>query len=175
MARRGRKRKTPSLFPFLSVLLCAMGVLIVVISAQNLIVVGGEIDQVLEVGGGEYDDRQAIYVECREDLVVIFPERWEVPLDSIKESNARTKFDDLLDRLEKNNREEFLVLLIRPDGVETYFQCLYRVEERNYEMSGDLLGGENQIQVGKDALLPGGELILTEDGKPYLPTPEDEI
>ena len=161
MSRRRKARSSPSLFPFLSVLLCAMGVLIVVISGQNLIAVGGGLDQVLEIGAGAFEGKEPIYIECREDMILIYPDFTEVPLQEIKDQNPNSEWAQLLSRLETRKEDEYLVFLIRPEGVEAYSECKFQ--------ANDLRG----IDVGKDALLTGGELILTENGKPVLSTEED--
>jgi hypothetical protein len=161
MSRRRKARSSPSLFPFLSVLLCAMGVLIVVISGQNLIAVGGGLDQVLEIGAGAFEGKEPIYIECREDMILIYPDFTEVPLQEIKDESPDSEWAQLLSRLETRKEDEYLVFLIRPEGVEAYDYCEYQA---------NVIRG---IDVGKDALLTGGELILTENGKPVLSTEED--
>ena len=161
MARSRRPRATPSLFPFLSVLLCAMGVLIVVITGENLIAVGGGLDQVLEIGAGSFEGKAAVYVECRESSILIYPDRLEVPLASIKEGEPETEWRKLLARVERHKADQYIVFLVRPEGVEAYQECEFEASYRH------------GIDVGKDALLSGGELILTQDGKPVLAGTED--
>jgi hypothetical protein len=156
MKRRRRSRVSPSLFPFLSVLLCAMGVLIVVISGQNLLAVGGGIDQALEIGSGTFEGKEAIYIECREEGIIIYPEETAVPLQEIKDEDPGSAWMQLLTTLESRKEEQYLVFLIRPEGTEAFDYCEYQA---------NLVRG---IDAGKDALLSGGDLILMEDGKPIL-------
>jgi hypothetical protein len=160
MSRRRKARSSPSLFPFLSVLLCAMGVIIVVISGQNLIAVGGGLDQVLEIGAGTFEGKEPLYIECREDAIIIYPDGIEVPLDEVKAENPNSEWMQLLSSLESRKEEQYLVFLIRPEGTEAYEYCEYQA---NYVRG---------IDAGKDALLSGGDLILTENGKPVLSTGE---
>lgn len=150
------RRVTPSLFPFLSVLLCAMGVLIVVITGENLLAVGGGLDQVLEIGEGQYAGRTAVYVECTQEGLVLLPERTLVPLSVIESEQFDNPWQKLLAELERQREERYLVFLIRPEGVPAYRRCEFEASERR------------GLDVGKDALLSGGDLILTHDGRPVL-------
>lgn len=156
MKRRRRSRVSPSLFPFLSVLLCAMGVLIVVISGQNLLAVGGGVDQALEIGSGTFEGKEAIYIECRAEGILIYPDKTAVSLEAIRNEEPGSEWMRLLAQLEQHREEQYLVFLIRPEGTEVYDYCEY---QSKYVRS---------IDAGKDALLSGGDLILLEHGKPIL-------
>ena len=140
-----------SLFPFISVLLCAMGVLIVVISTQNMLALGSA-DFVIRIGGSE-QEKEAIFVDCTEKGIVILPECVEVPLGLLRQ-DADTPFATLLDTLELSEGKKYLVLLVRPEGIESYSQAKKLATEV-----------WNNIEIGKDALLPGsGDVILQSKG-----------
>ena len=80
---RHRTDTENSLFPFLSVLACAIGVLIVIIGGQNLIALGSS-DQIIEVTG-TLKGKTPVYVECDRDGIVIHPEGLRVPLTELHE------------------------------------------------------------------------------------------
>ena len=154
MRRRSRANQlSVSLFPFLSVLLCAMGVLIVVISTQNVLGIGTA-DFVVDLVGSE-TEREAVYVDCVADGIVILPAQTAVPLHMLRR-DANSPFAALLDRLELSGGKEYLVLLVRPEGVESYRRAVSLATQVWHD-----------IHIGKDALLPGtGKVILiSENGK----------
>lgn len=132
-----------SLFPFLSVLLCVMGVLVVVLSGQTLLAMHEPPDQLIRIAGDA--ERSPRYVECREDEIVLHPEGRIVP-----SARLESELGEEL-RLMKA-RGEYLVLLIRPHGAATYAHC------RFLAMSFD-------VEVGKDAILDGGQVVFDESGR----------
>ena|SRR5581483_456694 len=154
MARRKRSDATFSLFPFLSVLVCAMGVMIVIITGQNLVAMGGTQDQYMEIAGS-VEGKEAVYVECQENGVLIHPDRIEVSLETLK-GPGPSSFHQLLDRLEQQPKERYLVLLVRPEGIKSYERCFFMARF------------ERKLEMGKDAIPSGGNIVLTKDGKPLF-------
>jgi hypothetical protein len=156
MSRRRRKDAASiSLLPILSIQKCTMGIMVVLICAQNLVSLGKTADQYLEIVGA-VQDREAVYVECQQKGIIIHPGREEVPLESLKGEDP-SPFHQLLDDLKASDGKQYLVLLIRPEGVAVYRECYKMALERD-------------IQVGKDALLSGGDVVLTKDHKPVVVT-----
>ena len=157
MAKPRRKSKNSvSLFPFLSVLACSIGALIIIISTQNLIAIGSS-DQVIETTGG-HTDKEPVYVECEAEGVLIHPAGTRVlKADLDKDDSPVGK---LLDELAADRDRRYLVLLVRPSGIESFQKCL--------KLAQDL-----KIDVGKDALLSGGQVIFTRDGKPVVQKTEE--
>lgn len=151
MAGRVRQRVEASLFPFLSVLLCAMGVLIVVVSGQSFLTLSAGVDIVLHAPAHE-EALEPVYVECAEHAAVLHPDEVEVPLDGL--ADPLGPLARLLDRIRQESARRYVVLLVRPDGYTAFQRCLEQVQRRG-------------IQVGKEALLSGGKVVIVE-GAPQL-------
>ncbi|HUU43715.1 MAG TPA: hypothetical protein VMX57_08040 [Planctomycetota bacterium] len=157
MAKPQRKSKNSiSLFPFLSVLACSIGALIIIISTQNLIAIGSS-DQVIDISGAA-TDKQPVYVECDAEGVLIHPEGTRVPKTDLEKPDS--PLGKLLGELAADKDRRYLVLLVRPSGIESFQKCL--------KLAQDL-----KIDVGKDALLSGGQVIFTRDGKPVVQKTEE--
>jgi hypothetical protein len=135
-----------------------MGVMVVIICAQTTVAISKTAaeagDQYLEVSG-TVQDREAIFVECQAKEILIHPARTAVSLETLK-GLGPSPFHQLLDDLQNNRDKKYLVLLIRPDGIPVYERCLR------------MAYGDRKLEVGKDALLAGGKIVLTKDGKPML-------
>lgn len=117
--RCAERMPTVSLFPFFSVLLCAMGVMLVVVCGQVLASLGGSLEQVIDIPGSVELD--SVWVECRKEEVVIYelPGAQRVPSEELERLHSR--FQQLLDRLEaRPGQQGHLVLLVRPDGIGTF-------------------------------------------------------
>jgi hypothetical protein len=155
MARRRKEAATISLLPILSIQKCTMGIMVVLICAQNLVSLGETSDQVMEIGGSATPEKEPVYVECQKESVLIHESGKEVPLADLKEKEGTTAFHTLLTEMSDSESKKYLVLLIRPDGISSYDRC-------------HRMAREKKITVGKDALLPGGKVILTKDGKPVF-------
>jgi hypothetical protein len=151
MARRRKEDASISLVPMLSIQKCTIGVLVVIICAQTLVSLGKTADQYLEIAGAA-KDKQAVYVECAKDGVIIHPEGTKVAKDKLQDKGP-SAYHDLLDRLGASGGKKYLVLLVRPEGVESYERCF------------KLAYFDRKLDVGKEALLSGGQLVLTRDGK----------
>lgn len=148
MSRCDRRATGVTLFPFLNVLVCAMGVVIVIMAGQTLISLESGHDQVVRIVG-DAKGRTPSYVECRSHEVQLHPDGPVVSAEALALGDSL--FHDLLSELDRYSREKYLVLLVRPDGIDTFEKCLSAAEARG-------------LSLGKDALLPGGRLIFREDG-----------
>jgi hypothetical protein len=156
MPRRRRKRAAGiSLLPILSIQKCTMGIMVVIICAQNMVSLGKTADQYLEIVG-TVRDREAVFVECRDKGVTLLPDRIEVSLETLK-GPGPSPFHQLLEELQAFKGKKHLVLLIRPEGIASFRVCFRAALQRD-------------LEVGKDALLSGGEIVLTREGKPLLTT-----
>lgn len=150
--RRGKDRASISLLPILSIQKCTMGVMVVIICAQTMVSIGKTADQYLEIVAGAEHDRQAVYVECQAKGVLIHPEKKQASLEALK-GLGPSAFHELLDDLGAAKDKRYLVLLVRPDGIDAYDQCFKMAKL------------DRKLDVGKDALLPGGNIVLTRQGK----------
>jgi hypothetical protein len=153
--RRHKEAASISLLPILSIQKCTMGIMVVLICAQNLLSLGKTADQYLEIVGSE-ENREAVFVECRDTGVLLHPQKEEVTLEALKAADL-SPFHKLLDELAAGDGKKYLVLLVRPEGTTSFWQCIDMAMQRH-------------VEVGKEALLSGGEVILTKEGKPVVST-----
>lgn len=150
--RRKKEGASVSLMPILSIQKCAMGVMVVIVCAQTLTSIGKTADLYMEVAQAGAGQREPVYVECRQAGVLIHPEKTSVAQDALE---GQSEFSQLLADMQGKRNEKYVVFLIRPDGVATYDKCLNVMKKQN-----------PPLQFGKDALLAGGDLVLTKEGKP---------
>jgi hypothetical protein len=190
MPRRRKKEGAEiSLVPILSIQKCAMGIMVVIVCAQTFVGLAKTTDdylqaekaqeavrakkaeeekkaeedarkfQYLEIAGPA-QGRTVVYVECQEQGILIHPEKTQVALKELQ-GGANTAFHQLLNELAKaklaNAKDtKYLVLLVRPEGITTYERCF------------QMAFRDRLLDVGKDAIPSGGDLVLTKDGQPLL-------
>jgi len=115
---------TISLFPFLSILASAIGTMALVIAGMSSIVLS-QADQVVDPSpfGTIMKPR---YVECREQGLLLHPERRAVPLNAV--GTPGTAWHSLLVELEPNRNREYVIFLVRPDGREVFERARADIE-----------------------------------------------
>ncbi|ATS18517.1 hypothetical protein L5470_06730 [Synechococcus sp. PCC 6717] len=125
------------LFPFLSILACTIGTLIllvVVISVSSLTRERTTV-QILARETAQNDGRAPRYLECRRDGVVIHPQR-QLVLQSQLASNT-SLLAIYLANLRNRGDREYVIIAVRPDG----FPCFEQVREQ-VERAGLAIGYE---------------------------------
>ena len=125
MPRRNiyRKQQTEiELFPFLSVLACTIGTLILLIivlttqalEPQEAIVVAKTEDD----GKGTNKNKIPIYIECREDGFVLHPSKEFAPRADLYDEKSPLR--KLVSTLKSQKEEKYLIVILRPDGLEMF-------------------------------------------------------
>lgn len=153
MARRRKSSEiAPSslqLFPFLSVVACTLGsimLLIIIISTK----VATDAQQALlaipesEAGEAAATGKGAVYVECREDGVTVYPGNQFISEDEMAAPNS--EFRQFLSQLEPGG-EEIVYLLIRPSGVEVFDQARTIIEEEGLDLRYEPIDENWQLDV----------------------------
>ena len=125
MHHRTNSTQDIELFPFLSVLFCTIGTLILIVilmvvqaSASNKKV------KIVARDGSVSVSKIPRYIECQSEGVVIHPSKQFISVEDL--DNAYSPFNDYLDEVEQAN--EYLIVAIRPDGVEV-FQTVREIAE----------------------------------------------
>ncbi|WP_019505277.1 hypothetical protein [Pleurocapsa sp. PCC 7319] len=125
MSRRNiyRKQQTEiELFPFLSVLACTIGtliLLIIVLTTQAL-----EPQEAIVVAKTEEDSKGAnqnkipVYIECREDGFVLHPSKEFAPRADLYDEKSPLR--KLVAELKTLKEEKYLIVILRPDGLEMF-------------------------------------------------------
>lgn len=141
MPRRNIYRKPQAdveLFPFLSVIACIIGtliLLIVVLTSQTL-----EPQEATVVakatgegeGKGANKNKQPIYIECRSDSFILHPSKQVAPrADLYDEKSALRK---IIANLKANKEKQYLIVILRPDGIEMFNKVRELVEQEGVDI-----------------------------------------
>ena len=134
MSRRNiyRKRQTEvELFPFLSVLACTIGtliLLIIVLTTQALepqeAVVVAKID---ENSRGDNRSKTPLYIEARQDGFILHPSQEFAPRADLYDEQSPLR--NAITNLKANKDEQYLILILRPDGLEMFNKIRELVEQ----------------------------------------------
>lgn len=139
MPRRSIYRKSRTeveLFPFLSVLACTIGtliLLIIVLTTQALepqeAVVVAKTD---ENSRGSNRDKTPVYIESREDGFILHPNKEFAPRADLYDENSALR--RTIAELKANKNEQYLILILRPDGLEMFDKVRQLVEEEGVDI-----------------------------------------
>ena len=133
MPRRNiyRKRSTEvELFTFLSVLACTIGtliLLIIVLTTQALepqeAVVVAKVDE----SRGANKSKTPLYIESREDGFVLHPSKEFAPRADLYDEQSPLR--KTIANLKANKDKQYLILILRPDGLEMFDKIRELVEQ----------------------------------------------
>lgn len=150
MAKRFTNRTTTEveLFPFLSILFCTIGVLIlllIVLTAQTFSN-QRQVSIIARTENGQNQSKQPRYIECRSDGIIIHPGQEFISSAAINLSYS--PLQKLLREVRNNRDKEYLIVAIRPDGIEVFDQVRALIESEGIDIGYEPIdeGWELKIQ-----------------------------
>jgi biopolymer transport protein ExbD len=136
MPKRITKRSVTEieLFPFLSVLACTIGVLIlliIVLMAQTF-TNQRQVTIIAKTENGQNQNKQPRYIECRSDGIIIHPGEEFVSLTALNLSYS--PLQTLLEEVKTNRDTQYLIVAIRPDGIEVFDKVRALIESEGIDI-----------------------------------------
>jgi hypothetical protein len=137
VARRsgqGGNGLSPELFPFLAVLACVIGtlVLLVILVTSGLLGSRRSITLVAQNGTGQNVQLRPRYVEVTADGVVLHPGGERVSVAQL--TRRGTALDRLLRDVGRNREREYVIVALRPSGYPHFAQVREQVEGRGIQI-----------------------------------------
>lgn len=123
------------LFPFLSILACTIGtlILLIIVLTTQLLKNEREITIIAKTEtSGENQGKIPNYIECREDGVLLHPSQEFVPKSQI--NNPQSPLNQLIKEVQKNRNQQYLIVALRPDGIEVFQQVRNKVEQAGIDI-----------------------------------------
>ncbi|MEM9273543.1 MAG: hypothetical protein AAGA80_11355 [Cyanobacteria bacterium P01_F01_bin.143] len=150
MRRRSISRQNTEveLFPFLSILACTIGtliLLIIVLTTQALNKQEVTIVARTEEENGVNKTKNPRYIECKADGVIIYPGEEFVSLEQLdKPNSAMTK---LLAQVEQNRDREYLIVAVRANGIDTFNLVRNRIEGAKIDIGYEPIDANWQLKI----------------------------
>ncbi|PSF39313.1 hypothetical protein C7H19_00555 [Aphanothece hegewaldii CCALA 016] len=134
------------LFPFLSVLACTIGTLILLIIVLTTQLLGEQqaITIIAKSETGENAAKTPRYLECRQDGIVIYPEEKFIPKQYLNISDTLL---ELLLTIKQNRDKEYLIVAIRPDGIETFQEVRGLIEKQGIDIGYEPIDQNWKIKI----------------------------
>ncbi|MDJ0681645.1 MAG: hypothetical protein QNJ18_17525 [Xenococcaceae cyanobacterium MO_167.B52] len=170
MRRRtfSRQKTDVELFPFLSILACTIGtliLLIIVLTTQNLtqseVIAEQEKDlnqhekQVKIIAkdqakNGTNKSKNPVYIECREDGVILYPQKTFVSQAEL--TSYSSPLQELITLIKMNKDQEYLIIAVRPKGVNVFKQVRNLVEEAEIDMGYEPIDEDWELLTGEEVI-----------------------
>jgi biopolymer transport protein ExbD len=139
MRRRSSSRPSIEieLFPFLSILACTIGtlILLIIVMTTQLFDSQREVTILAKTENnerGKNQNKMPRYIECRKDGIVLHLSQEFVTKNDIESSNSALK--KLLNEVEQNSNKEYLIIAIRPDGIEVFKKVRNLIEQKGIDI-----------------------------------------
>lgn len=136
MRRRSVAKKHPNveLFPFLSILACTIGtliLLIIVLTTQALN--QQEVTIVAREGeNGVNGQKSPRYIESRSNGVILYPGEVFVPRRQLKDPDS--PLQEMLNEIKENKDSEYLIIALRPNAIDVFNQVRNLVEKAEIDI-----------------------------------------
>ena len=144
MRRTGRV--SVSLFPFLDILASAIGTMALVIAGVSSLLLS-QANQIVDPSPNGTGLKPR-YVECRAEGLLIHPERTEVSLDEL--ADKENAWDALLAELQPRRYWEYVIFLVRPDGLEAFEKARSSIEGKSIEFGFEPVYSAGAVEVLDD-------------------------
>ena len=136
MGRRSisRKHTEVELFPFLSILACTIGTLILLIivlttqalNKQEVVIVAKEGEQ------GVNASKTPRYIECRSTGIILHPSEDFIPKEQLQAPDSGLQ--KLITEMKANRDREYLIIAIRPNAIDVFDRVRAIVEKAEIDI-----------------------------------------
>jgi hypothetical protein len=150
MARRtiSKQQMEVELFPFLSVLACTIGTLILLIVIMTTQAIGNQkaVKIVAKSEQGENQAKIPRYIECQDKGVVLYPSKELVPKWKLTEKNS--PLQKLLVEVKKSDKQQYLIIAVRPDAYNVFKAVRAMAELQKIDIGYEPLDKGWQLEIG---------------------------
>ncbi|NJL83059.1 MAG: hypothetical protein HC890_09060 [Chloroflexaceae bacterium] len=146
-ALRSRATAQVELFPFLSVLSCTIGtliLLIIVISTQTP-QEQKQITIIAKTEQGENQSKLPRYLEVRQNGVIIYPSQTLVLTEDLERPNSALA--TLLSQVEQAKDAQYLIVAVRPEGVEIFDRVRRQIESRGIDIGYEPIDSDWTLKI----------------------------
>ena len=136
MRRRSISRQLNNieLFPFLSVLVCTIGtlILLIIVASSQILSSQQKVVIVARSEGGQNQTKKPHYVECRQDGIIIHPGEEFVSNQDI--DNPDSAVGKLIFQVSNRKEQEYVIVAVRPDGFEIFDKVRTLLEQADIDI-----------------------------------------
>lgn len=150
-SRRYQASRPPTqieLFPFLSILACTIGtliLLIIVITTQTFSEDSQEVTIVARSEEGDNRLKSPHYIVCQADGVVVHPNQEFIPEQQIGQGDSALA--ELLAQIRRRRESEYLIVAVRPNGIEVFKKVRDLVEGQGIDIGYEPIDQDWELKI----------------------------
>ena len=135
------------LFPFLSILACTIGtlILLIIVLTTQIFSSQQEVTIIAQTEAGSNQTKVPRYLECGENGVIIYPSQEFVAFKDLSQPNS--SLVKLLAEVKQRREQEYLIVAIRPKGIETFHIVRDLIEERGIDLGYEPIDRAWQLKI----------------------------
>ena len=135
------------LLPFLSVLACTIGtlILLILVLTSQLYSQQQTVKIIAKTESGKNFSKKPRYIECNKDGIIIYPSQEFIAEAQL--SNVDSPLRELLEEINNNREEEYLIVAVRPDGIEVFREVRELIEAKNIDIGYEPIDQEWQLKI----------------------------
>ncbi|MGB5595518.1 MAG: hypothetical protein WBM62_15990 [Crocosphaera sp.] len=150
MRRRSFPKKSleVELFPFLSILACTIGTLILLIIVLTTQLLRNEREITIiakQETTGENQGKIPKYIECREDGVLLHPSQVFVSKSQL--NNYRSPLNKLIRDVQRNKDKQYLIVVLRPQGIDVFQEVRDMVEKQGIDIGYEPIDQDWKLKI----------------------------
>lgn len=137
------------LFPFLSVLFCTIGTLVLIVILLVVQASGNnkKVNIIAKTSSSINQNKTPRYIECQNDGVIIQPSQEFISIDDINQANSA--FDKFLSEI-KAHKTEYLIVAIRPNGVEIFEKIRELIESEDIDIGYEPIDQDWELKINNE-------------------------
>lgn len=136
MRRRSisRQHNNVELFPFLSVLVCTIGtlILLIIVASSQILSSQQKVAIIARDEDGQNQTKKPHYIECLEDGIIIHPGQEFVSNQDI--DNPDSAVGKLIAQVSTRKQQEYVIVAVRPDGFEVFDKVRSLLEQASIDI-----------------------------------------
>ncbi len=149
MRRRSISRQTNNveLFPFLSVLVCTIGtlVLLIIVASSQILSSQSEVAIIARTEDGNNQSKNPHYIECREDGIIIHPSQEFVSNQDITQpGSGLTK---LIVQVSSRKEQDYVIVAVRPNGFKVFEQVRTLLEQADIDIGFEPIDQDWKLRI----------------------------
>ena len=135
------------LLPFLSVLACTIGtlILLILVLTSQLYTEQQEVKILVKTEDGNNLSKSPRYIECQEDGVIIHPSQTFVPQTELNRNGSA--FNNLLNQMSRNREREYLIVAVRPNGIGVFQEVRELIEKKNIDIGYEPINNDWKLKL----------------------------
>jgi len=155
MRRRSisRQLNNVELFPFLSVLVCTIGtlILLIIVASSQILSAQSEVAIIAKSEDGKNRNKRPHYVECRQEGIIIHPSQKFVSNKDI--TNSSSALGQLIAQVSARKDQEYVIVAVRPDGFKVFNQVRTLLEQADIDIGFEPIDENWKLKIKDSAVI----------------------